>query len=168
MFIFVEIYKNVELTESWNRILMFTGSPQTDRSVKFYVNLWHSNWQPGSSQLTTQFIVIQGNKASTIIRVNIFFPIEMKHQRESLSWWKYPSAGSNLCSESCALGERRDLPLARKVWRIPAGVVGGQTGEWKMLVYFKIICFIMYSVTVWTGCLSLSWLAAGADDGDEI
>ena len=24
----------------------------------------------------------------------------------------------------------------------------GAAGEWKMLVYFKIICFIMYSVTV--------------------
>ena len=29
-------------------------------------------------------------------------------------------------------------------------------GEWEMLVYFKIICFIMYSVTVCAGCLSLT------------
>ena len=84
----------------------------------------------------------------------------MKHQREShwvsvwwcvlSSCWKYPSVGSNLCSESSPASPSRTQPspLARKVWRIPAGVVWGLQGNgkcWFILKLFASLCIQLQS-----------------------
>ena len=82
-----------------------------------------------------------------------------KHQRAlqsaSVWWcvlsscWKYPSVGSNLCSESSPASPSRTQPspLARKVWRIPAGVVWGSgNGKcWFILKLFASLCIQLQS-----------------------
>ena len=63
------------------------------------------------------------------------------------SCWKYPSVGSNLCSESSP-GRTQPAPLARKVWRIPAGVVWGLQGNgkcWFILKLFASLCIQLQS-----------------------